>query len=121
MDQRRRQERLDEDLARRMQLASLLEPENDRQARRRTGPETWGLGNAGDHFLNENFVQNAANVVMSAFGDTDMGRRGERASGRRRRPRERSQDRGHAGLADDFLGDGSVLGSGPADSGLPPF
>ncbi|KAK4495956.1 hypothetical protein PRZ48_013224 [Zasmidium cellare] len=116
IDQRQRQERLDEDLARRMQLASLLEPEDDRRARRRADLETWGLGNAGGHFLNENFVQNAANVVMSAFGDANMGRRGERASGRRRRPRERSRDAADAGLPANFLGDASVIGVGPANA-----
>lgn len=115
IDQRQRQERLDEDLARRMQLASLLEPDDDRQARRRANLETWGLGNAAGHFLNENFVQNAANVVMSAFGDANMGRRGERGSGRRRRPRDRPQEGGDAGLPSNFLGDESVLGVGPAN------
>ena len=106
LDQRRRQERLDADLARRLQLASLLEPEDNNNAHRR--PDV-GLGNVAGHFLNDDFVQNAANVVMGAFGDAEFGRRGERQSSRRRRTRhaERNED---PGLAPDFLGDGSVLG-----------
>lgn len=115
LDQRRRQERLDADLARRLQLASLMDPEDDGPGRRRTDPETWGLGNAGDHFMNDDFVQNAANVVMSAFGDANLGRRGERSSGRRRRARQADQSDGDPpGLIPNFLGDESVLGAGPA-------
>lgn len=112
IDLRRRQERIDEELARRLQLADLTGADDDRQAQRRVDVETWGLGNAAGHFMNDDFVQNAANVVMSAFGDTNMGRRGERASGRRRRPvMVREED---SGLAPNFLGDQSVLGVGAA-------
>lgn len=103
LDQRRRQERLDADLARRLQLASLLDPDDNNHVNRRHGVEQPGLGNVAGHFLNEDFVQNAANVVMGAFGDAEYGRRGERPSRRQRRSR-------HAGRNDepDFLGDGSV-------------
>ncbi|KAK5169407.1 uncharacterized protein LTR77_005382 [Saxophila tyrrhenica] len=114
MDERRRQERLDADLARRLQLASLMEPEDELRPRRRGEQEAWGLGNAARHFLNDDFVQNAANVVMNAFGDANMGRRGERASGRRRPPRSGGQNDGEPGLPNDFLGDASVLGVGPS-------
>lgn len=109
LDQRRRQERLDADLARRLQLASLLDPDDNNNAHRRPEAEQLGLGNVAGHFLNEDFVQNAANVVMGAFGNADFGRRGERQSARRRRTRhnERNHD---PGLAPDFLGDDSVLG-----------
>ncbi|KAK5125736.1 hypothetical protein LTR85_012010 [Meristemomyces frigidus] len=112
--QRRRQERSDASLARRMQLASLLEPGDEPSPHRRAEMDTFGLGNAAGHFLNDDFVQNAANVVMSAFGDANMGRRGERASGRRRRPRPSEQNDGDNGLAPNFLGDASVLGVGPS-------
>ncbi|KAK1051734.1 hypothetical protein LTR74_016699 [Friedmanniomyces endolithicus] len=78
MDHRRRQERLDAELARRLQLASLMETQDQNLPRARPHTETWGLGNAAGHFMNEDFVQNAANVVMAAFGDANMGRRGER-------------------------------------------
>lgn len=114
MDERRRQERLDADLARRLQLASLLEPEGEARPRRRGDEETWGLGNAARHFMNDDFVQNAADVVMNAFGDANLGRRGDRASGRRARPRPAEQHDGEPGLAANFLGDESVFGAGPS-------
>lgn len=117
LDQRRRQEQDDEDLARRLQLTSLWEPDDqprDRN-RRRTELDPFGIGNAAGHFMNDDYVQNAANVVMSAFGDANMGRRGERSSGRRRRPREDATNGGavDAGLATNFLGDESVIGRPP--------
>ncbi|KAK3715867.1 hypothetical protein LTR37_006850 [Vermiconidia calcicola] len=113
IDQRRLQERLDADLARRLQLASLMEPENEPRVRRR-GDDNFGLGNAARHFMNDDFVQNAANVVMSAFGDANLGRRGERSSGRRRRARQADQNENEPGLAPNFLGDESILGARPA-------
>ncbi|KAK5132691.1 hypothetical protein LTR08_008735 [Meristemomyces frigidus] len=117
LDQRRLQEHQDADLARRMQLASLWEPEDEppahQRAHHRARADTFGLDNAAGHFLNDDFVQNAANVVMNAFGDANMGRRGERESGRRRRARQ-SQPQGDTGLAPNFLGDASVLGIGPS-------
>lgn len=116
LEQRRRQERSDAALARRMQLASLIEPGDEPSPRQRAELDTFGLGNAAGHFLNDDFVQNAANVVMTTFGDANMGRRGERASGRRRRPRPSEQAAGgdDGGLAPNFLGDASVLGVGPS-------
>lgn len=112
MEQRRRQERLDEDLARRLQLASLMNPEEEPLVQRRPHMETWGVGNAAGHFMNDNFIQQAANVVMSSFGDAAVGRRGERSSGRRREARQTNQSHGHGGLVPDFLGDESILGVG---------
>ena len=91
-DRRRRQERDDEELARRLQNASFLDDDNLLE-----------LGNAARHFMNDDFVQNAANVVMNAFGDPNFGRRGERQSGRRRRARQAAQNDGDLGLAPDFL------------------
>ncbi|GAB7363016.1 hypothetical protein MBLNU230_g3310t1 [Neophaeotheca triangularis] len=120
MDARREQERSDADLARRMQFANFV---GDREGdagedfpthAERTNRETWGVGNQAGHLLNENFVQNAADVVMSAFGDAKMGRRGERASGRRRSARESGNRTGDPGLVPNFLGDESVLGVGPS-------
>lgn len=104
LDQRRRQERLDADLARRLQLASLIEPDDDDNVRRRPEAEPLGLGNVVRHFLNDDFVQNAANVVMNAFGDADLGRRRERPSGRRRRARPARQNEDDPGLAPNFSG-----------------
>ncbi|RMY31078.1 hypothetical protein D0865_15096 [Hortaea werneckii] len=115
LEQRRRQERLDADLARRLQLASLMDNNNNSNEdepspRQRAQAETFGVGNATGHFMNDDYVRNAANVVMNAFGDANMGRRGERASGRRRRARQPNQNGGDHGLAPNFLGDASVLG-----------
>ncbi|KAK5109034.1 hypothetical protein LTR62_007582 [Meristemomyces frigidus] len=116
LDDRRRQERVDEDLARRLQLATIFDNDDDNlPMRRRPGEETYGIGNAAGHFMNDDFVQNATNVIMDTFGDANLGRRGERASGRRRRPRESNsvstgQQQDDAGLAPGFLGDESVIG-----------
>ncbi|KAK3049424.1 hypothetical protein LTR09_009343 [Extremus antarcticus] len=114
MDERREQERQDAELARRLQLASLVEPLDGFRPRRRGDEEVRGLGNAARHFMNDDFVQNAANVVMNAFGDANLGRRGDRASGRRTRGRPAEQNEGEFGLANNFLGDESVLGAVPA-------
>ncbi|KAK1087957.1 hypothetical protein LTR33_000797 [Friedmanniomyces endolithicus] len=120
MDHRQRQERLDAELARRLQLASLMETQDQNPARARPHTETWGLGNAAGHFMNEDFVQNAANVVMAAFGDANMGRRGERVSGRRRRARVPEQGDTATGLVPNFLGDESVLGVPAGRAGRAP-
>ncbi|PPJ56808.1 hypothetical protein CBER1_05941 [Cercospora berteroae] len=123
IEHRRRQERLDAELARRMQLGLLLEveveleDEEPRRSRHRVAHEAaWGLNNNDQgHFMNDNFVANAANVVMSTFGDAAMGRRGDRESGRRRRARQSArQNLDDPGLVPNFLGDESVLGVGPA-------
>lgn len=117
--QRRRQERLDADLARRLQLGLILNPEDGEEAgrprdrHREANIAAWGLDND-EAGLNDNFVTNAANVVMSAFGDATLGRRGDRESGRRRRARQTAQGSTDAGLAPNFLGDESVLGVGPS-------
>lgn len=119
LEARRRQERADELLARRMQLAALnSEPENSTAAASRTRQrpnDSWGIGNAGTHFMNDDFIQNAANIVLGALGDGHVGRRGERASTRQHPP---SRDPGtvraqavDAGLVPDAFGTQSVLGA----------
>lgn len=114
LDQRRRQERLDADLARRMQLGLILNPEDEPRDRHREAHiAAWGLEN-NEAGINDNFVSNAANVVMSAFGDAPMGRRGDRESGRRSRARQVTQTGADEGLVPNFLGDESVLGVGPS-------
>ncbi|KAM3421844.1 putative E3 ubiquitin-protein ligase ARI3 [Cercospora zeina] len=123
LEHRQRQERLDADLARRMQLGLLLDvevgvgdEEVPRDRHRAAHQAAWGLTDHDNgHFMNDNYVANAANVVMSTFGDAAMGRRGDRESGRRRRARQSArQDADHAGLIPNFLGDESVLGVGPS-------
>jgi hypothetical protein len=110
LDQRRRQERDDENLARRLQHDLVLtqnEPEGE------TRPEamnTWGVGNADGHHLNDNFVRNVANTGLNVTDDTAFGRRGTRESARRRRSRQVAQAPHDSGLVMDFLGDESVLG-----------
>jgi hypothetical protein len=89
------------------------EEDAPRDRHREANIAAWGLDN-NEAGLNDNFVSNAANVVMSAFGDAAMGRRGDRESGRRRRPRQTTQGSADAGLVPNFLGDESVLGVAPA-------
>ncbi|KAK4570187.1 hypothetical protein LTR86_002267 [Recurvomyces mirabilis] len=120
LNDRQRQEQQDEDLARRLQLATLLgNNHDDTNPRQRQRDETFGLGNAAGHFMNDDFVQNATNVIMDTFGDANLGRRRDRASGRRRRARETEGSPAgggggnDAGLAPNFLGDESVLGMAP--------
>jgi hypothetical protein len=111
-DPRREQERADAELARRLQFAGIWDDPPPRRPLRGGGAGL-GFGNQAPHFLNEDFIQNATDVVINALGDPNMGRRGERTSGRRRRPRLGDQNRGEPGLAPNFLGDESVLGTGP--------
>lgn len=111
-DARRSHNHTEEDLARRLRLADLKELDDDPYARKGADIETWGLGNSAGHFMNDDFVQLKSKIAMSSFGDAKMGRRGERASGRRRQPKM-STDKGDSGLAPNFLGDQSVIGLGP--------
>jgi hypothetical protein len=71
---------------------------------------TWGVGNADGHHLNDNFVRNVANTGLNVTDDTAFGRRGTRESARRRRSRQVAQAPHDSGLVMDFLGDESVLG-----------
>ena len=137
VESRRRQERLDEDLARRMQLQSLIDPsptssEGARLSRhrrtqtearpvtsRRAEGDDFALGNAAPHHLNTDFRRSGRGPgegSMMDFGDTAMGRRGERSSGRRSSKRMSAPVPPPAvgGLIGDFLGSPSVLGMGPS-------
>jgi hypothetical protein len=125
MEQRRRQERDDEELARRMQVHSIVgEPSIDarRQRHRRVHPEeenVIAVGNAAEHFMNDDFRRTARGPgegTMINFGDAAMGMRGERASGRKKRdPRSsRPPPVANGGLVGDFLGSESILGMGPS-------
>jgi hypothetical protein len=125
MEQRRRQERDDAELARRMQVHSIVgEPSIDarRQRHRRVHPEeenVIAVGNAAEHFMNDDFrrtTRGPGEGTMINFGDAAMGMRGERASGRKKRdPRSsRPPPVANGGLVGDFLGSESILGMGPS-------
>ncbi|KAJ9632406.1 hypothetical protein H2203_000811 [Taxawa tesnikishii (nom. ined.)] len=120
VDARRAQERADEALARRLQLANFDDGSDaERAAAPRNGfQDIFGVGNAGPHHMNDDFrfVQNGLNVVMAAFEDAAFGRRGERSAGRRRRAdNDRANEvMANAGLAPNAFGDESVLGVAPA-------
>ncbi|QIW95183.1 hypothetical protein AMS68_000701 [Peltaster fructicola] len=101
MNERRRQVTDDEDLARRMQFANLLDPEPH-------GLDAiWGVGNGLGHHMNDDFVQDHRTAIEGGQGE--LGRRGERSANRRRDARA-APTVVHAGLADNFLGEPSVLG-----------
>ncbi|KAF1352165.1 hypothetical protein BDV97DRAFT_348882 [Delphinella strobiligena] len=104
LDLRRRQVQRDEAMARRLQFQALHGQDEPRQ---NVNQEVFG--NAGEHFLNDNFVHEAANIVMGVLGDAGFGRRGERDSGRRRGPRQVTSDQ-DAGLAPNAFGTESLLG-----------
>lgn len=112
MDTRRRQVLRDEALARRLALHDAVPPP---AATAHAAANQQVFGTAGSHFLNETFVQQATNLVMDVLG-TDptaaagYGRRGERESGRRRRP---TLDAGDGGLAPNAFGTESLLGFAP--------
>lgn len=104
LDLRRRQVQRDEAMARRLQFQALHGRDEPRQ---NVNQEVFG--NAGEHFLNDNFVHEAANIVMGVLGDAGFGRRGERDSGRRRGPRQVTRDQ-DTGLAPNAFGTESLLG-----------
>lgn len=123
MEQRRRQERDDADLARRMQLHSIVgDPAADASRRRRPNvhPEEQNVinyGNNAEHHMNEDYRRSGRGPgegTMVNFGDASMGMRGERSSGRRKRTSRSSRPPPASGLVGDFLGSESILGMGPS-------
>ncbi|WPH01962.1 Hypothetical protein R9X50_00481600 [Acrodontium crateriforme] len=106
----RREQDNDAELARRLQFASLLGQGREMSQARSAPATTFGLGNAAPHHMNENFVTVPANVTMSTFGDANMGRRGERASGRKKPAKRIGGRPADRGLVPNFLGEESVLG-----------
>jgi ariadne-1 len=118
LDARKRQERADESLARRLQATSISDSTNTtqtataRRARRDTVTEEV-FGNRGDHFLNDNYIQsNTSRINATVIGDAAFARRGERESGRRcsRHGESKSLFDHDAGLALNAFGTESMLG-----------
>lgn len=62
INQRRRQERVDEDLARRLQTISL----DDEDYQGGIG-DIHGIGNGADHFMNQDYVRAARNILTGGF------------------------------------------------------
>lgn len=124
IEQRRRQERDDADLARRMAVHSVLDDSVDpaRRRRREVHPEeanVINLGNSAEHFMNDDFRRvgrGPGEGTMVNFGNAAMGMRGERASGRRKKTSRSSRPPPvmDGGLVGDFLGSESILGMGPS-------
>lgn len=101
-------------LARRLQVLAAVREDEPEEPRRNAAQEAFG--NAGTHFLNDDFVRKVPNVPLGPFGDADFGRRGERESGRRRQPRHKrpASTAWDAGLAPGAFGTESLLGMAPA-------
>ena len=104
-DVRREQLRRDEMLARHLLLNDVQE---DGPPRRQSVSQEV-FGNAGEHFLNENFVRESANVDETALRDAAFGQRGERSSGRRTKP----SDARYGSLGPNPFGTESLLGLCP--------
>ncbi|KAI9686960.1 MAG: hypothetical protein M1822_002713 [Bathelium mastoideum] len=74
IDRRRTQERADEQLARRLQVLGFADDDEvDVYGGGAPGGaqglgREWGIGNAGNHFMNENYVRNAADLITAPYG-----------------------------------------------------
>ena len=69
IDRRRAQERTDEQLARRLQVLGFAnDDEVDVYGGGQGMGQEWGIGNAGGHFMNENYVRNAADLITAPYG-----------------------------------------------------
>ncbi|KAL9096721.1 MAG: hypothetical protein Q9165_001209 [Trypethelium subeluteriae] len=69
MDRRRVQERTDEQLARRLQVLGFADDDEvDVYGGGQGAGREWGIGNAGAHFMNENYVRNAADLITAPYG-----------------------------------------------------
>ncbi|KAI4741042.1 hypothetical protein E4T50_08529 [Aureobasidium sp. EXF-12298] len=115
LDARRRRERADEALARRLSTTNISErplPDRPRPRRRDTVTEEV-FGNRGDHFLNDNFVSSTSRINASVIGDAAFARRGERESGRRSRRQSTSLFDNDPGIALNAFGTESMLGLAP--------
>lgn len=115
LEARRRQERADEALARRLSTTNISDrpmPDRPRPRRRDTVTEEV-FGNRGDHFLNDNYISTTSHINASVIGDAAFARRGERESGRRSRRQSTSFFDNDPGLALNAFGTESMLGLAP--------
>ncbi|KAI5202836.1 hypothetical protein E4T39_04567 [Aureobasidium subglaciale] len=114
LDARRRQERADEALARRLSTATVNHrPLPTPRPRRRDTVTEEVFGNRGDHFLNDNYVSTVPRINASVIGDAAFARRGERESGRRSRRQSTSLFNNDPGLVLNAFGTESMLGLAP--------
>lgn len=64
INERRRQERMDEELARRLQRAAINDPDDDYQG---GIGDIHGVGNGAGHFMNQDYVRAAHNILTGTF------------------------------------------------------
>ncbi|KAI5235239.1 hypothetical protein E4T43_09402 [Aureobasidium subglaciale] len=114
LDARRRQERADEALARRLSSTTVENrPPSGPRLRRRDTVTEEVFGNRGDHFLNDNYVSTVPRINASVIGDAAFARRGERESGRRSKRQSTSLLDNDPGLVLNAFGTESMLGPAP--------
>ncbi|KAI5199025.1 hypothetical protein E4T38_07250 [Aureobasidium subglaciale] len=111
LDARRRQERADEALARRLSTTTVNDrPPSEPRPRRRDTVTEEVFGNRGDHFLNDNYLSTVPRINASVIGDAAFARRGERESGRRSRRQSTFLFDNDPGLVLNAFGTESMLG-----------
>lgn len=120
LDARRRQEREDEALARRLSTATIADRPPPPRPRRRDTVTEEVFGNRGDHFMNDNFVSSKSRINASVIGDAAFARRGERESGRKSRRQSTSLFHNDPGLALNAFGTESMLGLAPPPASVQP-
>ena len=70
INQRRRQERADEELARRLQRVTMVDDEDDYQG---GIGDIHGVGNGAGHFMNQDYIRAAHNILTSNFDQATIG------------------------------------------------
>lgn len=72
MHDRRRQERIDEDLARRLQRTAIVDDDDDDDYQGGIG-DIHGVGNQADHFMNQDYIRAAQNILTGNFDQANIG------------------------------------------------
>jgi hypothetical protein len=70
INQRRRQERADEELARRLQRATMVEDDDDYQG---GIGDIHGIGNGAGHFMNQDYIRAAHNILTGTYDQATVG------------------------------------------------